>query len=46
MKKINLAILGCGVIASDVDEDPKKRHIYSHAKAISLIQKIQITEGE
>jgi len=43
MKKINLAILGCGVIASDADEDPKKRHIYSHAKAISLIQKIQIT---
>ena len=42
MSKYNLAIIGCGGIAGDVDDDPKKRHIYSHAKAISMIEQIQI----
>jgi len=41
-KKYKLAIVGCGGITSDADDDPKKRHIYSHAKALSMIDQIQI----
>ncbi|MDR4508943.1 MAG: Gfo/Idh/MocA family oxidoreductase [Candidatus Brocadiaceae bacterium] len=38
-----VAIIGCGNIAGEVDEDIKKRHIYGHAKAISFIKNIKIT---
>lgn len=38
-----IAIIGCGTIASDVDEDVKKRHIYSHAKAIHMIKNLEFT---
>ncbi len=38
-----LAIVGCGNIASFADFDSKKRHIFSHAKAISKIDRIQIS---
>lgn len=38
-----VAIIGCGNIAEGADEDIKKRHIYTHAKAISMIKQLKIT---
>ncbi len=38
-----VAIVGCGNIAGYADDDVKKRHIYTHAKAISLIKELKIT---
>lgn len=38
-----VTIIGCGNIASYADEDVKKRHIYSHAKAISMIKQLKLT---
>ncbi|MBA4349528.1 MAG: hypothetical protein C0415_06030 [Thermodesulfovibrio sp.] len=38
-----VAIVGCGNAAGYIDDDPKKRHIYSHAKAISMIKALKIT---
>ena len=37
-----MAIVGCGIIASNLDDDVKKRHIYSHAKAISFVEDIRL----
>ncbi|MBL7074364.1 Gfo/Idh/MocA family oxidoreductase [candidate division KSB1 bacterium] len=39
---ISAAIIGCGNIASGLDDDVKKRHIYSHAKAISFVKAIRL----
>ena len=41
-KKVNIAIMGCGNIASSIDDDPKKRHVYSHAKAIRMTDNCNI----
>jgi len=41
IKKV--AILGCGNIAGEIDTDVKKRHIYTHAKAISTIKELKLT---
>lgn len=38
----NVAIVGCGNIAGYIDDDPKKRHIYTHAKAIGKIQQLKL----
>jgi predicted dehydrogenase len=38
-----VAIVGCGNIAGDIDDDVKKRHIYTHAKAISMIKQLKPT---
>lgn len=38
-----VAIVGCGNIAWEADEDVKKRHIYSHAKAISMVKQLKLT---
>ncbi|MFC2059496.1 Gfo/Idh/MocA family protein [Chloroflexota bacterium] len=38
-----VAIHGCGNIAWEADEDVKKRHIYTHAKAISMIKQLKLT---
>jgi len=42
-KVFKLGIVGCGNIASFADMDNKKRHIYTHAKAISKIDRIEIS---
>ena len=39
----NVAIAGCGNIADGLDEDRRKRHIYSHATAISRLDALNIT---
>lgn len=41
--KKRVAIVGCGFIAGYADNDAKKRHIYSHAKAISKIKQLKLT---
>lgn len=38
----SVAIVGCGSIAGDIDDDPQKRHIYTHAKAISRIKNLKL----
>ena len=38
-----VAIVGCGNIAWEADDDVKKRHIYTHAKAISMIKQLKLT---
>jgi predicted dehydrogenase len=38
-----VAIVGCGNISGDIDDDVQKRHIYTHAKAISKIEQLSIT---
>jgi len=38
-----VAIVGCGNIAGNIDDDAKKRHIYSQAKAISMIKQLKLT---
>ncbi len=38
-----VAIVGCGNIAGNIDDDVKKRHIYTHAKAISIIKQLELT---
>jgi len=43
-KEINrVAIVGCGNISGSIDDDAKKRHIYSHARAISEIKQLKLT---
>lgn len=39
----NVAIVGCGNIAGAIDDDVKKRHIYGHAKAISMVKQLKLT---
>ena len=39
----SVAIVGCGNIADGLDEDQSKRHIYSHATAISKLEQLNIT---
>lgn len=39
----NVAIVGCGNIAGWIDDDIKKRHIYGHAKAISMVKQLKLT---
>ncbi|HWQ95967.1 MAG TPA: Gfo/Idh/MocA family oxidoreductase [Candidatus Methylomirabilis sp.] len=39
----NVGIIGCGNAAADIDDDAKKRHIFSHAKAISMIKQLRLT---
>ena len=39
----HVGIVGCGNIAGFADDDPKKRHIYTHAKAISMIDKLSLS---
>ena len=41
MKRV--AIIGCGNIAGEADDDVKKRHTYSHAKAIGMIERLKLT---
>lgn len=36
------AIVGCGNIAGEIDNDAKKRHIYTHAKAINMIKELEL----
>jgi len=36
----NVAIAGCGNIADGLDEDQSKRHIHSHATAISKLEQL------
>lgn len=36
-----VAIVGCGNIAGGADDDVKKRHIYTHAKAMSMIKQLK-----
>lgn len=38
-----VAIVGCGDIAGYANDDVKKRHIYTHAKAISMIKQLRLT---
>lgn len=38
-----VAIVGCGNIAGEADDDVKKRHIYTHAKAINMIKELELT---
>ncbi len=38
-----VAIVGCGNIAGEADDDVKKRHIYTHAKTISMIKQLKLT---
>ena len=38
----NVGIIGCGNVAADIDNDDKKRHIFSHAKAISRIDQLKL----
>ena len=38
-----VAIVGCGNIAGYADDDVKKRHVYSHAKAIRMIKRLKLT---
>lgn len=40
---IHVAILGCGNIAGEIDADAKKRHTYTHAKAISTVKELKLT---
>ncbi|MBL7074373.1 hypothetical protein ISS37_03930 [candidate division KSB1 bacterium] len=42
MKSASVGIVGCGNIAGDLDDDLKKRHIYSHAKAISMVEALKL----
>ena len=42
MTQLKVAILGCGNIASNIDSDLNKRHIYTHAKALSLLPYFEI----
>lgn len=37
-----IGIVGCGNIAGLVDDDVKKRHIYTHAKAVGIIKQLTI----
>jgi len=37
------AIVGCGNIAGLADDDAKKRHIYTHAKAIDMIDRLVLS---
>lgn len=39
----HVAIVGCGNIAGYADDDIKKRHIYTHAKAINMIKQLKLT---
>lgn len=39
----HVAIIGCGNIAGEIDNDFKKRHIYTHAKTISTIKELRLT---
>ena len=39
---LNAGIVGCGNIAGGLDGDIKKRHIYTHAKAIRFIDEIKL----
>jgi predicted dehydrogenase len=39
----HIAIVGCGFIAGYADDDVKKRHVYTHAKAISMIKQLKLT---
>jgi len=39
----NVAIVGCGNTADGLGEDQSKRHIYSHATAISKLEQLNIT---
>ncbi|RJR07501.1 gfo/Idh/MocA family oxidoreductase [Candidatus Parcubacteria bacterium] len=43
MDKRRVAIVGCGTVAGDIDDDAKKRHIYGHAKAISMVKQFELT---
>jgi predicted dehydrogenase len=38
-----VGIVGCGNIAGLADDDDKKRHIYTHAKAIGKIRQLRIS---
>lgn len=38
-----VAIVGCGNITGYADDDVRKRHIYTHAKAISMIKQLKLT---
>ncbi|MBU4288996.1 MAG: Gfo/Idh/MocA family oxidoreductase [Proteobacteria bacterium] len=38
-----VGIVGCGNIAGFADDDVKKRHIYTHAKAIGIIKQLKIS---
>jgi myo-inositol 2-dehydrogenase/D-chiro-inositol 1-dehydrogenase len=39
----SVAIVGCGNVAGYMDDDDKKRHIYTHAKAVSMIKQLKLT---
>ena len=39
----SVAILGCGYIAGDADDSGNRRHIYTHAKAISKHDQVKIS---
>ncbi len=39
----HICIVGCGGIAGIADDDPKKRHIYTHAKAIEQIDRLSLS---
>lgn len=41
MKRV--AIVGCGNIAWEADDDVKKRHIYTHAKAITVLEQLELS---
>lgn len=36
------AIVGCGSVAGGLDEDPKKRHIYTHANAVGRVSGLSL----
>jgi predicted dehydrogenase len=38
-----VAIIGCGNVASTIDDGAQRRHIFGHAKAISLVKQLKIT---
>jgi len=39
----SVGIVGCGNIAGLADDDAKKRHIYTHAKAIGLLDRLALS---
>ena len=39
----HIGIVGCGGIAGFNDDDPKRRHIYTHAKAISMVDRLSLS---
>lgn len=38
-----VAIAGCGNIAGSIDDDPRKRHIYTHARGIAAVERLKLT---